>query len=40
MVETRIVKPDYFFFKQKTEYEMVRSLVGSEMWIRDRWCAA
>ena len=26
----------FFFFKQKTAYEMLRSLVGSEMWIRDR----
>ena len=25
-----------FFFKQKTAYEMLRSLVGSEMGIRDR----
>ena len=25
------------FFKQKTVYEMLRSLVGSEMCIRDRW---
>ena len=25
-----------FFFKQKTAYEMLRSLVGSEMCIRDR----
>ena len=24
-----------FFFKQKTAYELLRSLVGSEMWIRD-----
>ena len=28
-----------FFFKQKTAYEMLRSLVGSEMCIRDRICA-
>ena len=28
-----------FFFKQKTAYEMLRSLVGSEMCIRDR-CTA
>eukprot|EP00658_Telonema_sp_P-2_P058579 TRINITY_DN47090_c0_g1_i1.p2 TRINITY_DN47090_c0_g1~~TRINITY_DN47090_c0_g1_i1.p2 ORF type:complete len:108 (+),score=23.38 TRINITY_DN47090_c0_g1_i1:708-1031(+) len=28
------VKP-VFFFKQKTAYEMLRSLVGSEMCIRD-----
>ena len=26
-----------FFFKQKTAYEMLRSLVGSEMCIRDSW---
>ena len=26
----------FVFFKQKTEYEMLRSLVGSEMCIRDR----
>ena len=25
-----------FFFKRKTAYEMLRSLVGSEMCIRDR----
>ena len=29
-----------FFFKQKTAYEMLRSLVGSEMCIRDRPGAA
>src|SRR5674536_393240 len=28
----------FFFFKQKTAYEMLRSLVGSEMCIRDRRC--
>eukprot|EP00658_Telonema_sp_P-2_P076452 TRINITY_DN6694_c0_g1_i1.p1 TRINITY_DN6694_c0_g1~~TRINITY_DN6694_c0_g1_i1.p1 ORF type:complete len:280 (-),score=73.95 TRINITY_DN6694_c0_g1_i1:131-970(-) len=28
----------FFFFKQKTAYEMLRSLVGSEMCIRDRPC--
>ncbi len=28
---------DFFFFKQKTAYEMSASLVGSEMCIRDRW---
>ena len=28
----------FFFFKQKTAYEMLRSLVGSEMCIRDRLC--
>ena len=27
---------EIFFFKQKTAYEMLRSLVGSEMCIRDR----
>ena len=26
----------FFFFKQKTAYEVLRSLVGSEMCIRDR----
>src|SRR5674536_76343 len=30
----------FFFFKQKTAYEMLRSLVGSEMCIRDRYGAA
>ena len=29
----------FFFFKQKTAYEMLRSLVGSEMCIRDSYCA-
>ena len=29
-----------FFFKQKTAYEMLRSLVGSEMCIRDRLIAS
>ena len=29
----------FFFFKQKTAYEMLRSLVGSEMCIRDSWVA-
>eukprot|EP00658_Telonema_sp_P-2_P028545 TRINITY_DN21859_c0_g1_i1.p1 TRINITY_DN21859_c0_g1~~TRINITY_DN21859_c0_g1_i1.p1 ORF type:complete len:110 (+),score=32.91 TRINITY_DN21859_c0_g1_i1:102-431(+) len=29
----------FFFFKQKTAYEMLRSLVGSEMCIRDSTCA-
>eukprot|EP00658_Telonema_sp_P-2_P042531 TRINITY_DN30543_c0_g1_i1.p1 TRINITY_DN30543_c0_g1~~TRINITY_DN30543_c0_g1_i1.p1 ORF type:complete len:267 (+),score=53.82 TRINITY_DN30543_c0_g1_i1:70-870(+) len=29
----------FFFFKQKTAYEMLRSLVGSEMCIRDRTIA-
>ncbi len=26
----------YFFFKQRTAYELLRSLVGTEMYIRDR----
>eukprot|EP00658_Telonema_sp_P-2_P035800 TRINITY_DN25982_c0_g1_i1.p1 TRINITY_DN25982_c0_g1~~TRINITY_DN25982_c0_g1_i1.p1 ORF type:complete len:328 (-),score=71.60 TRINITY_DN25982_c0_g1_i1:259-1242(-) len=30
----------FFFFKQKTAYEMLRSLVGSEMCIRDRYIPA
>ena len=30
----------FFFFKQKSAYEMLRSLVGSEMCIRDRRGAA
>ena len=30
----------FFFFKQKTAYEMLRSLVGSEMCIRDRFNTA
>eukprot|EP00658_Telonema_sp_P-2_P015041 TRINITY_DN15758_c0_g1_i1.p3 TRINITY_DN15758_c0_g1~~TRINITY_DN15758_c0_g1_i1.p3 ORF type:complete len:100 (-),score=20.78 TRINITY_DN15758_c0_g1_i1:552-851(-) len=29
------MKYNFFFFKQKTAYEMLRSLVGSEMCIRD-----
>ena len=29
-----------FFFKQKTAYEMLRSLVGSEMCIRDSYFSA
>ena len=29
----------FFFFKQKTAYEMLRSLVGSEMCIRDSYYA-
>ncbi len=28
----------FFFFKQKKAYEMLRSLVGSEMCIRDNSC--
>ena len=31
-----VVIYSFFFFKQKTAYEMLRSLVGSEMCIRDR----
>ncbi len=27
-----------FFFEQKTAFEMLGSLVGSEMWIRERHC--
>ena len=30
----------FFFFKQKTAYERLRSLVGSEMCIRDRGSSA
>eukprot|EP00658_Telonema_sp_P-2_P082946 TRINITY_DN8861_c0_g1_i3.p2 TRINITY_DN8861_c0_g1~~TRINITY_DN8861_c0_g1_i3.p2 ORF type:complete len:143 (+),score=52.58 TRINITY_DN8861_c0_g1_i3:113-541(+) len=30
----------FFFFKQKTAYEMLRSLVGSEMCIRDSFSQA
>eukprot|EP00831_Metopus_contortus_P002083 TRINITY_DN10772_c0_g1_i3.p3 TRINITY_DN10772_c0_g1~~TRINITY_DN10772_c0_g1_i3.p3 ORF type:complete len:144 (+),score=21.76 TRINITY_DN10772_c0_g1_i3:108-539(+) len=30
----------FFFFKQKTAYEMQRGLVGSEMCIRDRYIAS
>ena len=33
----RYVRYYVFFFKQKTAYEMLRSLVGSEMCIRDRF---
>eukprot|EP00658_Telonema_sp_P-2_P033725 TRINITY_DN24699_c0_g1_i1.p1 TRINITY_DN24699_c0_g1~~TRINITY_DN24699_c0_g1_i1.p1 ORF type:complete len:144 (-),score=52.63 TRINITY_DN24699_c0_g1_i1:98-529(-) len=33
--EGKEVGSDFFFFKQKTAYEMLRSLVGSEMCIRD-----
>ena len=32
----RLFSCSFFFFKQKTAYEMLRSLVGSEMCIRDR----
>ena len=28
----------FFFFKQKTAYEIASCLVGSEMCIRDRFC--
>src|SRR5674536_395931 len=34
------IRRDFFFFKQKTAYEMLRSLVGSEMCIRDSLKAA
>jgi len=27
----------FFFFKRETAYDLLRSLVGSEMCIRDRW---
>ncbi len=30
----------FFFFKQKTAYEIKPSLVGSEMWIRERYYIA
>ena len=30
------MRPVFFFFKQKTAYEIMPSLVGSEMCIRDR----
>eukprot|EP00658_Telonema_sp_P-2_P081872 TRINITY_DN8504_c0_g1_i6.p1 TRINITY_DN8504_c0_g1~~TRINITY_DN8504_c0_g1_i6.p1 ORF type:complete len:235 (+),score=74.68 TRINITY_DN8504_c0_g1_i6:74-778(+) len=33
----RLTSRFFFFFKQKTAYEMLRSLVGSEMCIRDRY---
>ena len=32
-----LIVVNVFFFKQKTAYEMLRSLVGSEMCIRDRY---
>ena len=35
MSEMDIYGGSFFFFKQKTAYEMLRSLVGSEMCIRD-----
>eukprot|EP00831_Metopus_contortus_P038286 TRINITY_DN30116_c0_g1_i3.p1 TRINITY_DN30116_c0_g1~~TRINITY_DN30116_c0_g1_i3.p1 ORF type:complete len:122 (+),score=8.85 TRINITY_DN30116_c0_g1_i3:16-381(+) len=35
-----IVVVVFFFFKQKTAYEMQRGLVGSEMCIRDSHCSA
>ncbi len=28
----------FYFFKQETAYGVLRSLVGSEMSIRDGWC--
>ena len=34
--DSTLRKLDIFFVKQKTAYEMLRSLVGSEMCIRDR----
>eukprot|EP01016_Furgasonia_blochmanni_P050905 TRINITY_DN7937_c0_g2_i2.p1 TRINITY_DN7937_c0_g2~~TRINITY_DN7937_c0_g2_i2.p1 ORF type:complete len:199 (-),score=74.30 TRINITY_DN7937_c0_g2_i2:51-608(-) len=33
----RVSLPYFFFFKQKTAYEIMPSLVGSEMCIRDRY---
>ena len=38
MVQAAVLLSDrfLFFFKQKTAYEVLRSLVGSEMCIRDR----
>eukprot|EP00658_Telonema_sp_P-2_P012432 TRINITY_DN14732_c0_g1_i1.p1 TRINITY_DN14732_c0_g1~~TRINITY_DN14732_c0_g1_i1.p1 ORF type:complete len:128 (-),score=38.41 TRINITY_DN14732_c0_g1_i1:391-774(-) len=36
MLECMSIDFFFFFFKQKTAYEMLRSLVGSEMCIRDR----
>ena len=35
-VTSSFIRSVIFFFKQKTAYEMLRSLVGSEMCIRDR----
>ena len=37
VISKRAVVSFIFFFKQKTAYEMLRSLVGSEMCIRDRY---
>eukprot|EP00658_Telonema_sp_P-2_P077319 TRINITY_DN6961_c0_g1_i9.p1 TRINITY_DN6961_c0_g1~~TRINITY_DN6961_c0_g1_i9.p1 ORF type:complete len:158 (+),score=51.60 TRINITY_DN6961_c0_g1_i9:79-552(+) len=37
MFNKRLLDFFFFFFKQKTAYEMLRSLVGSEMCIRDRF---
>ena len=34
--DTLLCTAGYFFFKQKTAYEIMPSLVGSEMCIRDR----
>ena len=36
MKSARVSIVSFFFFDQKTAYEMLRSLVGSEMCIRDR----
>ena len=36
IVSEAMVSDCFFFFKQKTAYELLRSLVGSEMCIRDR----
>eukprot|EP01017_Pseudomicrothorax_dubius_P039098 TRINITY_DN5953_c0_g1_i3.p1 TRINITY_DN5953_c0_g1~~TRINITY_DN5953_c0_g1_i3.p1 ORF type:complete len:134 (+),score=45.91 TRINITY_DN5953_c0_g1_i3:1-402(+) len=37
LIRDRLRLIRFFFFKQKTAYEMLRSLVGSEMCIRDRY---
>ena len=39
IVKTNDLDGDIFFFKQKTAYEILSGLVGSEMCIRDRHCA-
>ncbi len=40
MADDKVCKHVFFvFFEQKTAYEMLRGLVGSEMCIRDRSCA-
>ena len=36
-IYAKIFAAIYFFFKQKTAYEIMPSLVGSEMCIRDRF---